>query len=159
MKTQNVPHLLLTPLRYERSLFLPSYYQVAPEKTLITPVQCKSLWRQFKNETEYTVTQAISAQVFFAIPTFRHMFVFAHSLELMFKSGSAINICFVVMSFLASNLLSHLVVRKLTACKTLEVLDLNKVTLNFRKLTDGITTGCHLHGQSLPWSFLDSMNL
>lgn len=39
------------------------FYQVAPEKTLITPVQCKSLWRQFKNETEYTVTQAISAQV------------------------------------------------------------------------------------------------
>ncbi|OIT30641.1 protein root hair defective 3 [Nicotiana attenuata] len=31
-------------------------------KTLITPVQCKSLWRQFKSETEYTVTQAIAAQ-------------------------------------------------------------------------------------------------
>ena len=37
--------------------------QVAATKTLITPVQCKSLWRQFKAETDYTVTQAISAQV------------------------------------------------------------------------------------------------
>ncbi|GLU22411.1 hypothetical protein SLE2022_384890 [Rubroshorea leprosula] len=36
--------------------------QVAPSKTLITPVQCKSLCRQFKAETEYSVTQAISAQ-------------------------------------------------------------------------------------------------
>ncbi|CAH9066861.1 unnamed protein product [Cuscuta epithymum] len=35
---------------------------VDPSKTLITPVQCKTLWRQFKTETEYTVTQAISAQ-------------------------------------------------------------------------------------------------
>jgi hypothetical protein len=36
--------------------------EVSPENTLITPVQCKSLWRQFKTETEYTVTQALSAQ-------------------------------------------------------------------------------------------------
>ncbi|KHN30045.1 Protein ROOT HAIR DEFECTIVE 3 like 1, partial [Glycine soja] len=36
--------------------------QVPPSKTLITPVQCKSLWRQFKMETEYSVSQAISAQ-------------------------------------------------------------------------------------------------
>ncbi|GKV00869.1 hypothetical protein SLEP1_g13481 [Rubroshorea leprosula] len=36
--------------------------QVAPSKTLITPVECKSLCRQFKAETEYSVTQAISAQ-------------------------------------------------------------------------------------------------
>ncbi|KAI4299294.1 hypothetical protein L6164_032765 [Bauhinia variegata] len=35
---------------------------VVPEDTLITPVHCKSLWRQFQAETEYTVTQAISAQ-------------------------------------------------------------------------------------------------
>lgn len=42
------------------SLFL--LKQVSPKKTLITPVQCKSLWRQFKAETEYTVTQAIAAQ-------------------------------------------------------------------------------------------------
>ncbi|KAI8001095.1 hypothetical protein LOK49_LG09G02582 [Camellia lanceoleosa] len=39
-----------------------SWEEVPPENTLITPVQCKSLWRQFKAETEYTVTQAISAQ-------------------------------------------------------------------------------------------------
>ncbi|KAK8469738.1 hypothetical protein PHAVU_005G159600 [Phaseolus vulgaris] len=36
--------------------------QVPTSKTLITPVQCKSLWRKFKMETEYTVSQAISAQ-------------------------------------------------------------------------------------------------
>ncbi|XWS12279.1 hypothetical protein CRYUN_Cryun37aG0075900 [Craigia yunnanensis] len=36
--------------------------EVSSKNTLITPVQCKSLWRQFKAETEYTVTQAISAQ-------------------------------------------------------------------------------------------------
>uniref|UniRef100_A0A1D1Z3X6 Protein ROOT HAIR DEFECTIVE 3 homolog n=1 Tax=Anthurium amnicola TaxID=1678845 RepID=A0A1D1Z3X6_9ARAE len=39
-----------------------SWEEVPPTKTLITPVQCKSLWRQFKAETEYSVTQAISAQ-------------------------------------------------------------------------------------------------
>lgn len=44
-------------------------------KTLITPVHCKSLWRQFKTETEYTVTQAIAAQVcmqfIFSFPCFK----------------------------------------------------------------------------------------
>lgn len=39
-----------------------SWEEVPSSKTLITPVQCKSLWRQFKAETEYSVTQAISAQ-------------------------------------------------------------------------------------------------
>ncbi|KAI3455853.1 hypothetical protein Pfo_012516 [Paulownia fortunei] len=39
-----------------------TWEEVPPEKTLITPVQCKALWKQFKAETEYTVTQAISAQ-------------------------------------------------------------------------------------------------
>ncbi|OMO70466.1 Root hair defective 3 GTP-binding protein, partial [Corchorus capsularis] len=39
-----------------------TWEEVPPKNTLITPVQCKSLWRQFKVETEYTVTQAISAQ-------------------------------------------------------------------------------------------------
>ncbi|KAL3824449.1 hypothetical protein ACJIZ3_020478 [Penstemon smallii] len=40
-----------------------SSWDVVPSsKTLLTPVQCKSLWRQFKAETEYTVTQAIAAQ-------------------------------------------------------------------------------------------------
>ncbi|KAK7349247.1 hypothetical protein VNO77_06459 [Canavalia gladiata] len=39
-----------------------SWEQVPSSKTLITPVQCKSLWRQFKIETEYSVSQAISAQ-------------------------------------------------------------------------------------------------
>ncbi|KAK7261718.1 hypothetical protein RIF29_28036 [Crotalaria pallida] len=36
--------------------------QVPSAKTLITPVQCKSLWRQFKMETEHNISQAISAQ-------------------------------------------------------------------------------------------------
>ncbi|CAL5375945.1 unnamed protein product [Camellia sinensis] len=39
-----------------------TWQEVSSSKTLITPVQCKSLWRQFKAETEYTVTQAIAAQ-------------------------------------------------------------------------------------------------
>ncbi|XP_054790256.1 protein ROOT HAIR DEFECTIVE 3-like isoform X1 [Prosopis cineraria] len=39
-----------------------TWEQVPSSKTLITPVQCKSLWRQFKMETEYHVSQAISAQ-------------------------------------------------------------------------------------------------
>ncbi|KAI3772903.1 hypothetical protein L6452_04097 [Arctium lappa] len=36
--------------------------QIPAPKTLITPVQCKSLWSQFQKETEYAVSQAISAQ-------------------------------------------------------------------------------------------------
>ncbi|XP_068647516.1 protein ROOT HAIR DEFECTIVE 3-like isoform X2 [Aristolochia californica] len=44
------------------SLASSTWEQVPPTKTLITPVQCKSLWRQFKVETEYSVTQAIAAQ-------------------------------------------------------------------------------------------------
>ncbi|KAE9591573.1 putative P-loop containing nucleoside triphosphate hydrolase [Lupinus albus] len=39
-----------------------TWEEVSPQDILITPVQCKSLWRQFQGETEYTVTQAISAQ-------------------------------------------------------------------------------------------------
>ncbi|KDP33110.1 hypothetical protein JCGZ_13554 [Jatropha curcas] len=39
-----------------------TWEEVSLKDTLITPVQCKSLWRQFKAETEYSVTQAISAQ-------------------------------------------------------------------------------------------------
>ncbi|GLU14084.1 hypothetical protein SLE2022_306740 [Rubroshorea leprosula] len=39
-----------------------TWEKVSPKDTLISPVQCKSLWRQFKTETEYTLTQAISAK-------------------------------------------------------------------------------------------------
>ncbi|RXH67385.1 hypothetical protein DVH24_027532 [Malus domestica] len=39
-----------------------TWQEISASKTLITPVQCKSLWRQFKAETEYSVSQAISAQ-------------------------------------------------------------------------------------------------
>ncbi|THG11336.1 hypothetical protein TEA_004299 [Camellia sinensis var. sinensis] len=46
-----------------------TWEEVPSSKTLITPVQCKALWRQFKAETEYSVTQAISAQAFVFIPS------------------------------------------------------------------------------------------
>ncbi|KAI3678728.1 hypothetical protein L6452_38031 [Arctium lappa] len=39
-----------------------TWEKVPASRTLITPVQCKSLWGQFQRETEYTVTQAITAQ-------------------------------------------------------------------------------------------------
>ncbi|KMT05555.1 hypothetical protein BVRB_7g176770 [Beta vulgaris subsp. vulgaris] len=39
-----------------------NWEKIPSSKTLINPVQCKSLWRQFQMETEYTVTQAIAAQ-------------------------------------------------------------------------------------------------
>ncbi|XP_051119212.1 protein ROOT HAIR DEFECTIVE 3-like [Andrographis paniculata] len=39
-----------------------SWDEIPSSKTLLTPVQCKSLWRQFQTETEYTVSQAIAAQ-------------------------------------------------------------------------------------------------
>ncbi|XP_057797183.1 protein ROOT HAIR DEFECTIVE 3 [Salvia miltiorrhiza] len=39
-----------------------SWDEVPSSKTLLTPVQCKTLWRQFTAETEYTVSQAIAAQ-------------------------------------------------------------------------------------------------
>ncbi|XP_057771722.1 protein ROOT HAIR DEFECTIVE 3-like [Salvia miltiorrhiza] len=39
-----------------------SWEKIPATRTLLTPVQCKSLWRQFKSETEYTVGQAITAQ-------------------------------------------------------------------------------------------------
>ncbi|PIA46775.1 hypothetical protein AQUCO_01500372v1 [Aquilegia coerulea] len=42
-----------------------TWEEVPPTKTLITPVQCKNLWRQFKTETEYSVSQAIAAQACF----------------------------------------------------------------------------------------------
>lgn len=48
-------------------MWLFPFVQVPPAKTLITPVQCKNLWRQFKMETEYSVTQAIAAQAWYYI--------------------------------------------------------------------------------------------
>jgi len=44
------------------SLASNTWEEVSPKDTLITPVQCKSIWRQFKAETEYAVAQAISMQ-------------------------------------------------------------------------------------------------
>ncbi|KAG5516036.1 hypothetical protein RHGRI_036923 [Rhododendron griersonianum] len=40
-----------------------SWAEIPLDKTLITPVQCKTLWRQFKSETDYSVTLANSAQI------------------------------------------------------------------------------------------------
>ncbi|XP_040385450.1 protein ROOT HAIR DEFECTIVE 3 homolog 1 [Oryza brachyantha] len=39
-----------------------TWEEVSPKYTLITPSQCKSLWKQFKAETEFTITQAVSTQ-------------------------------------------------------------------------------------------------
>ncbi|XP_047334056.1 protein ROOT HAIR DEFECTIVE 3 homolog 1-like isoform X2 [Impatiens glandulifera] len=49
-------------LSLDDSLASSTWEEVPASRTLITPVQCKSIWRQFKTETEYTVTQAIAAQ-------------------------------------------------------------------------------------------------
>ncbi|MED6193037.1 hypothetical protein PIB30_015239 [Stylosanthes scabra] len=60
--------LLDSPTEKEKSattvdpLASSTWEKVPASKTMITPVQCKSLWRQFKIETEYTVSQAIAAQ-------------------------------------------------------------------------------------------------
>ncbi|XP_077210333.1 protein ROOT HAIR DEFECTIVE 3-like [Tasmannia lanceolata] len=46
----------IDPLAYS------TWKEVLPKNTLITPVRCKYLWRQFQTETEFMVTEAISAQ-------------------------------------------------------------------------------------------------
>ncbi|XP_044454082.1 protein ROOT HAIR DEFECTIVE 3 homolog 1 [Triticum aestivum] len=39
-----------------------SWEEVHPKHTLITPAQCKSVWKQFQSETEFTITQVVSTQ-------------------------------------------------------------------------------------------------
>ncbi|CAD6267066.1 unnamed protein product [Miscanthus lutarioriparius] len=39
-----------------------TWEEIPPKHTMITPSQCKSLWKQFKSETEFTITQAVSTQ-------------------------------------------------------------------------------------------------
>ncbi|KAL6847079.1 hypothetical protein ACP4OV_022932 [Aristida adscensionis] len=39
-----------------------TWEDIPPKHTMITPSQCKSLWKQFKAETEFTITQAVSTQ-------------------------------------------------------------------------------------------------
>ncbi|RLN00481.1 hypothetical protein C2845_PM06G33430 [Panicum miliaceum] len=39
-----------------------TWEEIPPKQTMITPAQCKSLWKQFKAETEFTITQAVSTQ-------------------------------------------------------------------------------------------------
>ena len=66
--------------------------QVPPENTLISPVQCKSIWRTFTAETEYVVTQAISARVqhylCVSVLFIKGLIVF---MESSFKNGFTIN--------------------------------------------------------------------
>ncbi|KAL3701860.1 hypothetical protein R1sor_019882 [Riccia sorocarpa] len=39
-----------------------SWDGVSADVTLLTPVQCKNIWRQFKAETDFTISQALAAQ-------------------------------------------------------------------------------------------------
>ncbi|KAK1421918.1 hypothetical protein QVD17_24651 [Tagetes erecta] len=39
-----------------------TWEEVPASLTLITPVQCKSLWDQFKSETQYIISQATASQ-------------------------------------------------------------------------------------------------
>nr|GFB48982.1 protein root hair defective 3-like [Tanacetum cinerariifolium] len=39
-----------------------SWAQISATKTIITPRECKSLWKQFLSETKYTITQAKATQ-------------------------------------------------------------------------------------------------
>ncbi|RLN28985.1 hypothetical protein C2845_PM05G02350 [Panicum miliaceum] len=39
-----------------------TWEEIPPKQTMITPAQCNSLWKQFKAETEFTITQAVSTQ-------------------------------------------------------------------------------------------------
>nr|CAB3466434.1 unnamed protein product [Digitaria exilis] len=39
-----------------------TWEEIPPMQTMITPAQCKTLWKQFKSETEFTITQAVSTQ-------------------------------------------------------------------------------------------------
>lgn len=74
-KPDKIDHALMTslldgrPLSQKRSIEFTSdllasstWEEVSPKDTLITPLQCKSIWRQFKAETEYAVAQAMSMQ-------------------------------------------------------------------------------------------------
>lgn len=36
-----------------------TWEEIPPKHTMITPSQCKSLWKQFKAETEFTITSSI----------------------------------------------------------------------------------------------------
>ncbi|GKC71923.1 hypothetical protein Tco_1117806, partial [Tanacetum coccineum] len=60
-----VRHTLIDePMPSQAPLTGHGHHQMVPAtKTLITPVQCKSLWSQFQRETEYTITQAIASQL------------------------------------------------------------------------------------------------
>ncbi|GJX16938.1 root hair defective 3-like protein [Tanacetum coccineum] len=41
-----------------------TWEKVLATKTLVTPVECISVWNQLLRETEYTITQAIASQVY-----------------------------------------------------------------------------------------------
>ncbi|KAI5079493.1 hypothetical protein GOP47_0004972 [Adiantum capillus-veneris] len=52
----------LTATGGQSALASSTWEGIAASDTLITPVQCRGLWRQFNREVEYTITQAIIAQ-------------------------------------------------------------------------------------------------
>ncbi|KAG0504467.1 hypothetical protein KC19_N031100 [Ceratodon purpureus] len=61
MLPQNLQSLL-TGAVLRNALASSAWPGVAPEDTMLTPTQCRSLWRQFRAETEYAISQALSAQ-------------------------------------------------------------------------------------------------
>ncbi|KAH7436829.1 hypothetical protein KP509_05G037600 [Ceratopteris richardii] len=53
----------IVPRTVGSSVLASSTWEGIPaSETLITPVQCRGLWRQFNREIEYTISQAIAAQ-------------------------------------------------------------------------------------------------
>ncbi|KAG0557068.1 hypothetical protein KC19_11G100400 [Ceratodon purpureus] len=62
VSTGNNTTLAKTQSSALHALSLSTWPGVAANDTLISPVQCKSIWRQFTAETEYTISQAMAAQ-------------------------------------------------------------------------------------------------
>lgn len=51
-----------TALQVSNPLAASSWDGIQNEATLLSPTQCKGIWRQFKAETDYTISQAMAAQ-------------------------------------------------------------------------------------------------
>ncbi|CAM6108763.1 unnamed protein product [Calypogeia fissa] len=61
-KSANVTSDGKTSLQVHNPLAASSWDGIDTDHTLLTPTQCKSIWRQFKAETDFTISQALSAQ-------------------------------------------------------------------------------------------------
>jgi hypothetical protein len=94
---------------------------------MITPSQCKSLWKQFKAETEFTITQAVSTQV-----------CISYNIALISDISLALRVKAVPTS-LFKKILLHL------------------LFFHPSKLTGAVIVNCLLLGQSWPLLFLVSM--